>query len=70
MLPCSRRVLILVPTYYYEAFRRDFRGLIAAMASVYIVCMFKFQAGVGRTVGGGGGGGIERSGFSLCAVQC
>ena len=35
--------LILVPTY--EKFRRDFRGLVAAaMASVYVVCVFKFQA--------------------------
>ena len=36
------RALILVPTY--EKFRRDCRGLVAAMASVYIVCVFKFQA--------------------------
>ena len=64
MLPCSRRALILVPTYYYyyEAFRRDCRGLVAAMASVYIVCVFKFEAGVGGTGGGGGGDG---AGFTM-----
>ena len=37
MLPCSQRALILVPTY--EKFRRDCRGLVVAMASVYIVCV-------------------------------
>ena len=37
MLPCSQRALILVPTY--EKFRRDCRGVVVAMASVYIVCV-------------------------------
>ena len=42
MLPCLQRALILVPTY--EKFRSDGRGLVVAMASVYVVRVLKFQA--------------------------
>ena len=38
MLPCSQRALILVLEHVGNF------GTIAAMASVYIVCVFKFQA--------------------------
>ena len=38
MLPCSQRALILVLELMGNF------GMIAAMASVNIVCMFKFQA--------------------------
>ena len=43
MLPCSQRALILVLEHVGIISASDCRGLVAAaMASVYIVCAFKY----------------------------